>query len=139
MWRGTLVIENKNRWAQRGPTRPVKITIIVTDLRSVDFSSAGKLAIEGMQSEELDVSLSGAGEITITKLAVQKLGCRLSGAGNISADGAVEKIDITISGVGSFHGSELLSTEANVRIGGAGNATVRAGKMLNATVAAPDQ
>src|SRR5688572_20802901 len=43
------------------PTKPVKITIVVKDLKELDLTSAGEVIIEGLKTEDLNVSLSGAG------------------------------------------------------------------------------
>ena len=40
------------------PTKTVRITIVVKDLSDVDFSSAGELIVEKLETDSLDVSLS---------------------------------------------------------------------------------
>ncbi len=49
---GKLVIDTKERdWTKRvNPSKPVKITITVKDLQEIDFSSAGKLDVNGLES-----------------------------------------------------------------------------------------
>jgi hypothetical protein len=133
---GTLTVHNDVRdWSERvHPTRPVKITITVTDLDDVDFSSAGRLVIEDLETDELEVSLSGAGDVTLTGLQADRLDCRLSGAGSIRADGTVDEVEMHITGFGSFYGEELVSRVADVRISGAGDATLRVEDQLNAEI-----
>ena len=106
------------------PKKPVKITIVVKDLTEVDFSSAGELTIEGLETDKLDVSLSGAGNLKLDAIHVQDLGVNLSGAGSMSASGTADDLDLNISGFGDFKGSELHGKTARVHISGAGSATV---------------
>lgn len=123
---GVLIIENEeNRWSQRvNPTERVKITITVKDLREIDFSSAGKVQVNGLKTDELSLHLNGVGEMTLNDLEVRKLESRLSGAGNIEANGVADELDIRISGVGGFDAPKLESLVGIVRISGAGSATV---------------
>ena len=123
---GVLLIENKeNRWSRRvNPTERVKITITVKDLREIDFSSAGNVTVENLETEELSLRLNGVGEMTLNDLNVRKLESRLSGAGNIEANGVADELDIRISGVGGFDAPKLESLVGVVRISGAGSATV---------------
>jgi hypothetical protein len=120
---GRLVIENSEReWARRvSPSETVKITITVKDLKEVDFSSAGTLLVEGLDTEDLDLDLSGAGEVKLTDLKAGRLVCNLTGAGNLRADGEAGSVDIEIDGFGNFYGNELHADRADVTINGAGN------------------
>jgi hypothetical protein len=133
---GVLIIRNSERdWSERvHPTRPVKISITVTELDEIDFSSAGKITVEQLETETLEVSLSGAGEITLTGLQAGRLECKLSGAGSIHADGTADEVELRISGFGSFYGEDLESRSADVTISGAGSATLRAEDRLSATI-----
>ena len=123
---GVLLIENKeNRWSERvNPTERVKITIVVKDLREIEFSSAGNVTVESLKTDELSLHLNGVGEIILNDLDVRKLESRLSGAGNIEANGVADELDIRISGVGGFDAPKLESLVGVVRISGAGSATV---------------
>jgi hypothetical protein len=133
---GRLTIRNSERdWNQRvDPTRPVKITITVEDLDDLNFPTAGRVRIEELQGEELEISLSGAGDITLTGVQLGRLDCSLSGAGNFTADGRVDVLELHITGFGSFHGRELTSRAADVTISGAGSATVRVEEQLQAGI-----
>ena len=123
---GVLYIRNTEAdWGKRvNPTKNVLITIKVKELRDVDFSTAGKLRIENLHTEELQLSISGAGDVTVVKINTRNLDLRLSGTGNIKVDGIADEIDLRISGLGSFDGAELIGQNANVRISGAGDATL---------------
>ena len=133
---GALYFENTEKnWRERvNPTKPVLLTITVTDLSQVNFSSAGKMFIESLEVDELEIAVSGAGDITITNLSTDQLGVSLSGAGNIQADGSANELSLGISGFGNFNGGTLQSQNAEVRISGAGNATVWVEQELDARI-----
>jgi hypothetical protein len=124
---GTLQIRNSERdWSKRvNPSQTVKITLTVRELSDVDFSSAGTLLIEGLETETLHINLNGAGEVTLTELKALELDCNLSGAGNIRAGGTADKVNVQIDGFGSFYGDKLDSLEADIGINGAGSANLR--------------
>ena len=133
---GRLTIENSERnWNQRvRPSEPMQIVITVRELDEVAFSSAGKLNIDGMESDALTVTVSGAGDVNLTGVKVGQLKCTLSGAGNIKAEGSADEMNIRISGFGSFNGGELESQDAQIYISGAGSATLRAEQSLDANI-----
>ena len=116
------------------PTKTVKITIVVKDLTSVDFTSAGDLTIDNLKTNALDVSLSGAGNLKLNKILVKTLGVNLSGAGSMSATGTADDLDLSISGFGDFKGADLHSKEARVDISGAGSAIVWVDNSLDAQI-----
>lgn len=116
------------------PTEPVVITIVVTDLTEVDFTSAGELTIDDVKTDRLDISLSGAGSIKMTSLDVEDLSVVLSGAGSMSASGSAENLNVEINGFGSFNGGDLHAATADVVLSGAGSATVWADESLDAEI-----
>ncbi|MGZ9234987.1 MAG: GIN domain-containing protein [Anaerolineales bacterium] len=116
------------------PTKPVKITIVVKDVDEVDFSSAGELIIENLETDRLDVSLSGAGNVDLDQISVKELTLSLSGAGSANASGTADSLDLSISGFGDFKGEDLHDKTAQVSISGAGSATVWVDEDLTAQV-----
>ncbi len=133
---GTLYFENTERnWQDRvNPAKTVLVTITVVELNKVQFPTAGKMLIEGLQTDSLTISVSGAGDVTLTELEAGELEFNLSGAGNINADGACERLQLSISGLGNFNGGDLKSQDAEVHISGAGSATVWAEQALDANI-----
>jgi len=133
---GTLVLENSEQnWRDRvNPSEPVIITITVVNLNEVQFPTAGKMQIEGLETDSLTVSVSGAGDMTLTELSAGDLNFNLSGAGNINVDGKSENLRLSISGLGNFNGGDLQTQDAHVQISGAGSATVWADDTLDANI-----
>jgi len=116
------------------PTQPVKITVVVKDLTNVDFTSAGDLTIDSLETNSLDTSLSGAGNLKLNEINAKELSIDLSGAGSLNASGTADNLKLNISGFGSFKGADLHSQDARVDISGAGSATVWADKNLDAQI-----
>jgi hypothetical protein len=133
---GTLRVENSERnWSDRvNPTKPVHITITVVELNRVQFPTAGKMQIEGLQTDSLSLSVSGAGDVNVTDLDAGNLDFSLSGAGNINVEGMADSLELSISGFGNFNGGDLQSQSADVHISGAGSATVWAEERLDASI-----
>ncbi len=116
------------------PTKMVQINIVVKDLNEVDFSSAGELNIDGLETDELDISVSGAGSLDVNDLTTKQLTVNLSGAGSVTMSGTADQVDLSISGFGSFNGKDLQSQTASVALSGAGSATVWVEEKLDAHV-----
>ena len=132
---GTLNISYKPEDGKYvNPTKLVKITIVVKNLDSLQFSSAGELTVNGLKTDALDFSLNGAGKVTINEITTKDLQLDLSGAGSLDANGTADNLDLNISGFGSFNGADLHGKTASVDISGAGSATVWVDKNLDATV-----
>jgi hypothetical protein len=133
---GTLYLKNtEQNWGQRvNPTKPVIVTINVVDLNRIQFSSAGKMLIESLQTDSLAISVSGAGDVTMTGLETGDLNLNLSGAGNVKANGVADTLQLNISGLGNFNGEGLQSQEGDINISGAGNAQVWVERQLSASI-----
>lgn len=123
---GKLIIENTEKaWSRRvDPSDKILITIIVKDLRNVDFPSAGEVIVEGIQSDHLKLSVSGAGNISLVDVQLGVCEVNLSGAGSITASGEVNELDINISGAGSFNGKDFKSNSTSASISGVGSASI---------------
>jgi len=133
---GKLYLENTERnWRDRvNPSKTVVVTITVVDLNNIQFPTAGKMLVEGLSVDTLEISVSGAGDVTMQELDAGSLDFNLSGAGNIIVDGTTDRLQLRISGLGNFNGSDLQSQEVVVAISGAGSATVWAEETLDARI-----
>lgn len=133
---GNLTIENSvHNWNQRvRPTETVQVTLTVQNLHQVAFTNAGQLHIEGLKTDNLNITVSGAGDLNLSELEVKNLSCFLSGAGNFNADGTADNITVRISGFGNFNGGDLQTQSADANISGAGNATLWVESQLDANI-----
>jgi hypothetical protein len=132
----TLYFESTERyWDNRvNPTEPVFVTLTVIELKDLQFSTAGKLLVESLFTDSLELSISGAGDVTLEDLDAESLDFSLSGAGNAEADGIIDNLEMRISGMGNFNGGDLQTQNAEVRISGAGNATLWVEERLDANI-----
>jgi hypothetical protein len=133
---GALIIENgEDSYSKRvRPTKDVKITITVTDLNEINFSSAGTLQVDGLKTDDFELKLSGAGDTTVKDLDAKSLNVNLSGAGKITIAGKADDVTVSISGLGDFNGENLQSLTADAQISGAGTATLRVKDDLTAKI-----
>jgi len=115
-------------------TKLVKITIVVKDLKKVDFGSAGDLTINGFNVNNLFVSVSGAGNLKVNDLVAKSFSVDLNGAGSMNANGAADDFSLNISGFGSFDGRNLKTSTADVNMSGAGSATLWVTEKLDANL-----
>lgn len=130
-----LIIEGIHRHSMRViPTKPIKITIVVTDLSKIDFESAGQVRVESLKADDLHMILNGAGTLTLDNAQLASLICELDGAGSIHASGTATNLDVHVNGLGSFDGEDLHSQVANASLNGAGSATVWVDKNLSAEI-----
>jgi hypothetical protein len=116
------------------PTEPLQITIVVRELKEVDFETAGELTLDGIKTDSLDIAVSGAGNLKLNDLTAKDLSVNLSGAGSMTASGTTDKLDVVISGFGDFKGDDLHGKTASVNISGAGSASVWVDDQLDAQI-----
>lgn len=133
---GVLYIENSqaNAAERVRPTRQVRVSITVRDLRDVEVSAASTLRLESLRTDQLKVSASGAVRATLNGLSVRLLDCRLSGATSLTAKGVTEAVKMEVSGASGFEGAELAAQAVSANLSGASNATVWAQRELTADV-----
>jgi hypothetical protein len=115
-------------------TEPIRVAIVVKDLKDIEFDSAGELTVKGLNTDSLDLSLSGAGSLKLDDVVLTKFSVNLSGAGSIFASGSTDNLDLNISGFGSFNGKDLEAQFATANLSGAGSATVWVDKELIANI-----
>lgn len=120
--------------AHFNPTKPIRYTLTVKDLRDIRISGAGNVEVSALGAPSLRLEISGAGNMTVTGLAADTLEVGLSGAGNATCAGEVRDQEIRISGAGSFNAEDLPSVTASAIISGTGSAHLRVSEKLDARV-----
>ena len=133
---GTLTIglDTNRGTISLNPTRPIKYTLQVKTLNSIQLAGAGNISTPSLKSETLTIGSSGAGNLNLSQVNAKTVNVTLSGAGNISLNGQVETQTATLTGLGSYTASDLKSNAATVTISGAGSATVWAAQTLKVTL-----
>jgi hypothetical protein len=133
---GVLYIGFKNRTTQETviPTKPIRYTLSVKDLTSVESSGAGSIAADGLKTSALHISLLGVGGVKINGVSASTVSSTLSGAGSVDLAGQISEQTVALAGVGSYRAGDLKSQKAKITISGAGSATVWVSESLDATI-----
>lgn len=106
------------------PTKSIKLTLGVKNLKSMEISGVGSLNADSLNTDSLIVRVGGAGGVNLRNVDISNLSAVMSGAGNVDISGKVNFLDATLSGVGNFACGDLQAQSAEVRVTGAGSATV---------------
>jgi len=112
----------------------VRITITVKDLQEIQFSSAGTILLQGIETDVFKLRLSGAGEVTLLDMVMVDFESTISGAGSIQVDGEATNSIVRISGFGDYKAADLRSQTVEINISGAGSADVWAVESLDASI-----
>ena len=102
----------------------VKYRVTVKDLHSVVLAGAASLQSDSLQGENLNISNVGFGKILIQNLQYQEIDINLDGMGEIDLAGEVQFQNVNLEGAGTYKAIDLRSQDANVSLSGAGSARV---------------
>jgi hypothetical protein len=111
--RGRLIIDHKRGWfwSDRGPLT-VRITMPVLD--EFEVNGAGKVNLNGVKGEKLELSIDGAA--------------------NLTASGTITKLEADINGAGDMALAGLIATDAELTVNGAGKIAAQVTGTLEAEV-----
>lgn len=110
--------------------RPIRFSLGVRELRALEASATGAVALNGISGAALAIDAAGSSNISGSRLDVGELRVRLSGAGNVTLEGRAKRQAVRISGAGQYRAGQLASEQASVSLSGAGNAVVNAAQAL---------
>jgi len=132
---GALVIENGegNYFKRVAPTQAVKITITVRDLNEVVLAKPGRVEVNGLKTDRLDLGLKSAGEVILQDLEADSLNVYMY-SGKVVSAGTANQLSVSIGKVGEFDGTDLQTQTANVQIGGTASTTVRVSDSLSVSL-----
>ena len=131
---GTLIAkyrDGKGGWRMGNNRKKVYFTIVMPNLKLVDFSGATKSKISGFNDlEELTLKFSGAANSEINVKADKvKLDC--SGASSIKMNGNATKMIFDISGASNINCYNFPAKDIDADISGASSVKVNASKTLS--------
>ena len=131
---GTLIAkyrDGKGGWKWNNNRKKVYFTIVMPNLKMVDFSGATKSKISGFNDlEELTLKFSGAANSEINVKADKvKLDC--SGASSIKMNGNATKMIFDISGASNVNCYNFPAKDVDADISGASSVKVNASKTLS--------
>ncbi len=96
------------------PTKPIRIMVTAETIQSVRVSGGGRLEIESLTSDDLEISLSGGSEGSINEIIADTLQLDVSGNGNISlGSGTIGEMILNLNG-GSD--SEITAVTAEILV-----------------------
>lgn len=120
----------KLRWI--GEESKIKYFVTLKSLSGLTLSGAGNIHANDLSGENLRILHSGEGKLILEGMKYQELQVSLEGLGEILLKGEVQSQDVDLSGLGTFKADDLSSSETNVTVSGAGTARVWAEEELNA-------
>ena len=131
---GTLIAkyrDGKGGWKWNNNRKRVSFTVVMPNLKMVDFSGATKSKISGFNDlEELTLKFSGAANSEIdVKADKVKLDC--SGASSIKMNGNASKMNFDVSGASNVNCYNFPAKDVDADISGASSVKVNATKTLS--------
>ena len=98
------------------------ITVSVPRLRAANINGGGRLDIDTISGQRVDLGVSGAGALTVRSLAAEQLVATLTGTGIVRIDaGAVRSARFTSHGAGTIEAAGLAINDLTVHSQSAGN------------------
>ncbi len=122
--------ENKS-WKWNNNRKRVNFTIVMPNLRQVDFSGATKSKISGFNDlEDITMKFSGAANAEIT-INADKVNLDCSGASRLKLNGKTSKLNFDLSGASNVDSYNFIARDVDAEVSGASSARVTASKTLN--------
>jgi len=111
----------------------VRCDLTVRNLTSLEFGGLVRARAYDIRSDRLSVSVCGSGRVYLESLAADQLDVAMRGTCQVEVTGQVREQRVVIEGMGSYDASKLESRAAVVDLKGVGRATVWAVEDLNVT------
>ncbi len=113
-------IENSEGW--RGKENMATITVTVPRLRAAQINGGGKLTIESITGQRVDLGINGAGSLTVGRLTADQLVATLTGTGLLKLDaGKALNARVTTYGAGSVDATGVVANDLTVNSQSAGD------------------
>ncbi len=125
----TLVIKPDNTaWGgyPGGSIGKVSVAVTMAGLSSATLAGSGRLTVDRVRGETLDLGLGGAGTINIGQLAVDRVSLMVTGSGNATLAGHADDGRFILRGAGNLAGEGLTVRRADIVSAGAGAITLTA-------------
>jgi predicted small secreted protein len=131
---GKLIIGTQDNVSLNN-TKPVKYTLLVTGLDTIEISSIGNIEAPDLQAEQFTINMDSTGDLNMGELIADTLEVDMDSTGNLNiAGGEVSSQNITIDSTGNYMAEELASKNADVRLNSTGNATIWVRDQLKANL-----
>jgi len=125
----TLVVSpGVNAWGgYPGTPKPLpRIAVRATMLRSAAVIGGGRLTIDRMAGQRVDLSLSGAGSLVVGRAQADRLDATLIGTGSLTVGGSALRARFQSNGAGTIDAAALDARALTVNAQGSGDASFAA-------------
>lgn len=116
------------------PTKPVRYTLTVKELKQVELSGFGNIEMDEFNGQGLSVTIAGSGNLEIGRLAADSLEVVISGFGSAEVNGTAVDQRVKITGSGNYNADDVRSQSTRVEVTGFGSATIWTQKSLDVTI-----
>jgi hypothetical protein len=120
---GVLVVSRDLQTADgwRGKDAMAAVTVAVPRLRSANLNGGGKLEIDRIEGQRIDLGVNGAGSLRVAHIAADQLVTTLTGTGLIELGGTARTARFTNYGAGSIAAVGLTVNDLTVHSQSAGD------------------
>jgi len=117
-----------------GEESKIQYFVTLKSLKGLTLSGVGNIHAANLSGVSLSLLHSGEGRVILERLNYQELQISLEGLGEIRLTGEAETQGVDLSGLGTYKAEDLKTREANVIVSGAGTARVWVEEVLNVTL-----
>lgn len=129
----TLIVKYRDSkgWKWNNNRKRVSFTIVMPNLKQVDFSGATKSKISGFNDlEDVTLKFSGAANAEVS-INADKVNLDCSGASRLKLNGKTSKLNFDLSGASNVDSYNFVARDVDAEVSGASSAKVNASKTLN--------
>jgi hypothetical protein len=121
-----------------GPTSaPLHIRVTAAGLTAASVSARGRLAIDTMQGDRIDLAVNGIGSIQITGIHAGELHVTAAGQGTIAIAGDAHLVSMRVLGTFGIDGAALTADELSLYSGNDGDAKLNVRSQASITNVGP--
>lgn len=117
---GTLEIDNRGLGTNRN-AEPARIIVTTPELRDIEITGSGAIAVNRIAGRTLDIDTSGSGSVTIAAVDVRNFDVDLSGSGMVTAAGRCDNANVEVSGSGRVDIRQLRCARLDAELRGSGS------------------
>jgi len=125
----TLIVRRKQGASgarDPAPLRLLSITLGTPVLRGVNLNAGGRLSVDRMVAQRIDLSINGAGLLGVAAIDADQLNATVTGAGTMTLAGKAGRARYLITGPGSYEATGLIANDLFVTAAGTGDVRVAA-------------
>lgn len=112
-------------WPQ-GDHGPVSLTITTPALAQVSVTGSGRIAVDRVRGDALDLRLAGSGSLAVAAVDVVKLQAISTGSGDLAVAGKSFSGNFLLSGTGTISAGGMAVQNAEAGVAGSGDLVLNA-------------